>query len=105
MLTSSFLIHITIYIAAYGGGYYQEMVHHVITLLWILLLAAGPMAASPQTYFQAGDTMGCPRLGELALGALRAPSHTWIFLGHLQAGPPLNCGPGYSCIKKRETSS
>lgn len=83
MLTLSFLINM-IYIAAYVGGYCQETVHHV-SLLWILLLAAGPLAAIPLLCLWARDAMVCPRLGELALGALGAPSHTWVSLGHPQA--------------------
>lgn len=79
MLTSSFLINM-IYIAAYGGGYRQETVHHV-TLLQILLLAAGALAASPLPCLRGlSQALGGP-----TLDALGAPSCTWVSLGHLQA--------------------
>ena len=70
MLTSSFLINM-IYIAAYGGGYCQETAHHV-TLLRILLLAAGPLAAGPLPCLQGEDAMGCPRLGGTGSGCPRS---------------------------------
>lgn len=54
--------------------------HHV-TLLQILLLAAGALAASPlPCLWGLSQALGGP-----TLDALRAPSCTWVSLGHLQA--------------------
>lgn len=63
MLISSFLVNV-IYTAAYGGGYCQETMNHV-TLLWTILLAVGPLAASPLSCLWAGDAVGCAQAQHL----------------------------------------
>lgn len=83
-----------IYIAAYGGGYCQETLHH-ITLLQILLLTAGPWQPAPALLSGRGHQ-------GLSLGD---PSHTWVSLGHIQARSSPALGSRFSCTKEMETSS